>query len=149
MDQNELPLESRYLVVPPSLYKTIFEPMVCPVQTMHLSYTDTNTVSKQKEVGFHMTDICYEFHRVRPKWFLSLRYVQRKLCTYLASRLALSPNELNKLLLEPHQLGVLLGVSKMISKPIEHLTQTMHQSCTDTNTVSKRTEVRLHKTHVT
>jgi hypothetical protein len=32
---------------------------------------------------------------VRPKQFQSLWYVQRKSCTYLASRLALSPNSLN------------------------------------------------------
>jgi hypothetical protein len=37
-----------------------------------------------------------EFHRVCPKWFLSLWYVRRKQCTYLASRLALSPNKLNR-----------------------------------------------------
>jgi hypothetical protein len=30
--------------------------------------------------------------RVHPKWFPSLWYIRRKLCTYLASRLELSPN---------------------------------------------------------
>jgi hypothetical protein len=33
---------------------------------------------------------------VRPKRYLSLWYVRRRPCTYLASRLALSPNELNQ-----------------------------------------------------
>ena len=37
----------------------------------------------------------------------------------------------------------------MISKPMVRLAQTMHISCIDTNTVSKRKEVRLHMTHVT
>jgi hypothetical protein len=32
----------------------ISEPMVCLAQTMHLSCADTNTVSKWKEVRFHM-----------------------------------------------------------------------------------------------
>jgi hypothetical protein len=41
---------------------------------------------------FHMTNVTEEIHRVRPKWFLSLRYVRRKPCTYLVSRLALCPN---------------------------------------------------------
>jgi hypothetical protein len=36
------------------------------------------------------------FHQVRPKWFLSLWYVRRKLCTYLASGLALSLNGPNR-----------------------------------------------------
>jgi hypothetical protein len=39
-----------------------------------------------------MTHVTYEFYRVRPKWFSSLWHVRRKLCTYLMSRLALSPN---------------------------------------------------------
>jgi hypothetical protein len=46
--------------------------MVCLAHTVHLSCTDTNTVSKQKEARFHMSHITYEFHRVRPKQFMSL-----------------------------------------------------------------------------
>jgi hypothetical protein len=52
---------------------------------VHLSCTYTNTVSKSSEMRF-------EFHSVRLKQFLSLWYVRRKPCTYLASRLALSLN---------------------------------------------------------
>ena len=70
----------------------IFEPMVHLVQTVHLSCTNTTTVSKQTEMGFHMTHVTQEFHRMRPKLFPSLCYIWRKPCTYLASRLALSPN---------------------------------------------------------
>ena len=49
----------------------------------------------------------------------------------------------------PHHLGVPSGVSKMISEPMVRLAQTMHLSCTDTNTTSKQKEVRFHMTHVT
>jgi hypothetical protein len=70
----------------------ISEPMVRLAQTVHLSCTNTNTISKRTETRFHKTHITKEFHRVRPKWFLSQCYVWRKPCTYLASRLALSPN---------------------------------------------------------
>jgi hypothetical protein len=42
-----------------------------------------------------------------------------------------------------------LGASKTNSDPIVHLAQIMHISCTNTNTVSKRTEMRFHITHVT
>jgi hypothetical protein len=55
----------------------------------------------------------------------------------------------SKLPLEPRHLGVSSGVSKMISEPMVRLAQTAHQSCSDTNTVSKRTETRLYVTHVT
>jgi hypothetical protein len=88
---TELSLEPCQQGAPSGASKTISKPMICLAQTVHLSYIDTNTVSKWKEVRFHMTHVTREFHRVCPKWFLSLWYVQRKPCTYLASRLALSP----------------------------------------------------------
>ena len=66
MDQNELPLEPRHLVVPSAASKTISEPMVRLVQTMHLCCTDANTTSKWKE-RFHMTHDTKEFHWVHPK----------------------------------------------------------------------------------
>jgi hypothetical protein len=46
-------------------------------------------------------------------------------------------------------LRVPLGASKAISEPMLRLAQTMHLSCTHTNTVSKRTETRFHTTHIT
>jgi hypothetical protein len=55
----------------------------------------------------------------------------------------------NELPLEPRDLGVPSGVSKMISEPMVRLAQTVHLCCTDTNTISKQTETRLHMTHVT
>jgi predicted DCC family thiol-disulfide oxidoreductase YuxK len=72
--------------------KMISRPMVRLAQTMLLSCTDTNTVSKRKEARFHMSHVTEEFHQVSPKWFFSLWYVRCKPWTYLASRLALSPN---------------------------------------------------------
>ena len=45
----------------------ISEPMVRLGQTMHLFCTDTNNVSKEKEVRSNMTHVTYEFHQVRPK----------------------------------------------------------------------------------
>jgi hypothetical protein len=54
-----------------------------------------------------------------------------------------------KLPLEPHHLGVPSVVSKMISKPMRCLAQTVHLSCIDTYTISRRTETRFHMTHVT
>jgi hypothetical protein len=37
----------------------------------------------------------------------------------------------------------------MIFEPVVHLAQTVHQSCTDTNTISRRTKTTFHMTHVT
>jgi hypothetical protein len=43
------------------------EQMVTLAQTVHLSCTDSSTVSKEKEVRFHMTHLIDEFHQVHPK----------------------------------------------------------------------------------
>ena len=46
-------------------------------------------------------------------------------------------------------LGVPSGASKTIYEPMVHVAQTVHGSCTDTNTVSKWKEVRFLMTHFT
>jgi hypothetical protein len=43
-----------------------------------------------------MTPVTYEFHRVCPKWFMTLWYARHKPCTYLVSRLAQSPKGLKR-----------------------------------------------------
>jgi hypothetical protein len=60
MHRTDLPLEPHHVGEPLSASKTIFEPMVCLAQTKHLSYTDTNTISKQTDARFHMTHVTYE-----------------------------------------------------------------------------------------
>jgi hypothetical protein len=55
----------------------------------------------------------------------------------------------NELPLEPRDLGVPSGATKMISESMVHLVQTVHLSCTDTNTGSKRTKTRFYMTDIT
>jgi hypothetical protein len=55
----------------------------------------------------------------------------------------------NKLPLDPRHLGITLGAPKMIPMPMVHLAQTMHRSRAEINTVSKRTKMSFHLTHVT
>jgi hypothetical protein len=55
MDWNELPFKARHLVVPSGASKMIFEAMVYLVQTVHLSCTETNTVSKRTETSFYLS----------------------------------------------------------------------------------------------
>jgi hypothetical protein len=57
MDRNEHPLEPRHLEVPSGVSKMISRSMVWLAQTVHLSCTDTNTISKQIEPRFHMTSV--------------------------------------------------------------------------------------------
>jgi hypothetical protein len=67
MDQNEHPLEPRHVGVPSGVFKMISEPTVHLAQTMHLSFTDTNTVSKRTEMSFHMTHVAKVLYQVCPK----------------------------------------------------------------------------------
>jgi hypothetical protein len=96
MDWTKLPLEPCQLGVPSGVSKAISEPIVCLVQTMHLSCAKITTISKRIELSCHLSLVTKEYHRVRAKRFLSQWYVWRKPCTYLVSRLPLSPNGLNR-----------------------------------------------------
>jgi hypothetical protein len=55
----------------------------------------------------------------------------------------------NELALEPRHLEVPSGASKMITEPMVRLAQTMHLSCTHTDTASKWIEMRFDMTHIT
>jgi hypothetical protein len=50
---------------------------------------------------------------------------------------------------DPRHNEVTSGASKMISEPMVRLAQIVHLYGTDTNNISKQTEMRFHKTHVT
>jgi hypothetical protein len=67
MDRNELPFEPRHLGVPSSASKMISKPMVHLAQTVHLSCTETNTISKHTETRFYMIHVTLEFCRVHPE----------------------------------------------------------------------------------
>ena len=133
-------LEPRHLGVPLGASKTISDPMVRSTQTVHLSCIKISTISKRTETRFHLSPVTNWYHQVRPKQYLSLCYVWRKPCTYLALTLTPSPNGPNEIPHDPHHLGVPSGASKMISEPMVRLAQTVHLSYIDTNTISKRTE---------
>jgi hypothetical protein len=92
MDWNGIPPNQSHKGDPSGASKMIYEPMLCSVQTVHLSSVKVSTMSKQTKTSIHLSLVTLEYHRARPKWFSSLWYVRRKPCTNLASRLALSPN---------------------------------------------------------
>jgi hypothetical protein len=76
-------------------------------------------------------------------------HVWHKLCTNLVWRLTLSPNRLKRASTRPTSPRSPISVPKMIFEPIAHLTQIVHQSCVEINTISKRTKMSLHLTYVT
>ena len=74
---------------------------------------------------------------MRPKRYLSLWYVWRKPCTYLALTLTPSPNGPNEIPHDPGHLGVPSGASKMISEPMVRSAQTVHRSFVKISTLTK------------
>jgi hypothetical protein len=91
MDRNKILHDPRQLGVPSGASKIIFELTARSAQTVHLSSTETNTVSKQTETSFHLSLVTQEYHLVHPEQFLSLWYVWHKPCTYHAPKQTLSP----------------------------------------------------------
>jgi hypothetical protein len=93
-----------------------------------------NTISKRTEMSFHLSLINYEYYGARSKWFLSLWYVRCKPCAYLALRLPLSPD------------GPIVTLSPKGSKwgSTWHTYPKRYISCTNTNIVSKWTEMSFH-----
>jgi hypothetical protein len=90
MVRNEILYDPHHLAVPSGTFKMISEPMVRSAQTVQLSCDKISTISKRTKTSFHLSLVNLEYHRVHPKWFLTLWYVWRKLCTNLA--LTLKPS---------------------------------------------------------
>ena len=87
-----------------------------------------STISKLTENEFPLEPHHLGVPRVHPKRFLSLWYVWRKLCTYLAPILTPCPNGSKRDSTRPTHLGVASGACKTISKPMVRLAQTVHLS---------------------
>jgi hypothetical protein len=102
--------------------KIISKAVVYLMQTVHLSCTETNTVSKRIETSFHLSLVTQEYLSVHLKQFLS------------ASKIIL------------HEA---IECVQEISELTVRMAQTMHLSCTETNTIYKRTERKFYLTHVT
>jgi hypothetical protein len=96
IDWNEIPHDQCHIGDPSGASKMISDPMLHSAQIVHLSCVNISTISKQTKTSIHLSFISYEYHRVCLTWFSSLWYVQRKPCSYLASRLAQSLNRLKQ-----------------------------------------------------
>jgi hypothetical protein len=152
-DWNEDPLEPCHLGVPSSASKMIYEPMVCLAQTVHQSYANTNIVSTWTETRFHLSLVTKVYHRVRPKWFMSLWYVGCKSFTLTlslnglkwASTWASSPRISIWCVQNDFLSNGTLGENRA---PILRENRTMSK-WTNTNTVPKWTKMRFHMAPVT
>jgi hypothetical protein len=117
--------------------------------TMHLYYTNTNTISKQTELRFDMTYVTKEFQWVHPKWFLSLWYVRRRPCTYLTPTLTQFSNRPKWDSTWPTSPRGSIGCVQNGFRVYGTFGATMHQFYTNTNIISKQTKMRFDMTHIT
>jgi hypothetical protein len=146
--------------------------MVCLAQTVHLSCTDTNTVSKFLSLWYIRCKPCTYLgptvtlspngpkrHSTWPlsprssirysKPFLSLSYIWHKLCTYLHRHYNCLQTDRNEILHDPCHIGDPPVASKTIFEPKVCSAKTMHISCVKISTISKRTESSFHLSLVT
>jgi hypothetical protein len=123
--------------------------MVHLTQTVHLSCTETDTISKRIKMRFYMTHIIYEFHRVCPNWFLRLRYVWHQLWIYLAPILSLSPNGPKRDSTWPTSPRNSIRCVQNDFWASVRSAQTVHLSWIKVSIVSKRTKTSFHLSLVT
>jgi hypothetical protein len=110
MDSNKLPFEPRHLGVSSGVSKTISEPIVRPVQTLHLYCTDTDTVSKRTETRVHITHSPRSSIGCVPHDFRADGTFDTNRAPFLRQDYPYLQTDSNKLPLQPRYLGVLLGV---------------------------------------
>jgi hypothetical protein len=91
MDRNELPLNTRHLVVPSGVPKMISMPVAHLAQTVHPSNAEINTISKQTKRASTWPTLPRSTIRCAKNDFHAVVH-SALTCTYLALRLMLSLN---------------------------------------------------------
>jgi hypothetical protein len=141
--------DPRNLGDPSGASKMIFEPMVCSTQSMHVPCVKIGTISKRTESSFHLSLVTKDYHWVRRKSFLSLRYVWRKLCTYLAPILMQSPNQPKWDSKWPTSPMSSIGCVQNNFWACGIFSANMHQTCVKISTISKRTKMSIYLSLIT
>jgi hypothetical protein len=118
----KLPLKPHHLGVLSGASKMISYPVVRLAQTVHLSCVNISIISNELTQASTWASSPRSTIGCVQNDFLC--YVWRKLCTYLASILAIYQMNWLKHPLELRHLGVLSGASKTISEPTVCLAQT-------------------------
>jgi hypothetical protein len=63
-EQNKVSHDPRHLEVPSGASKTISEPLLHSLQTMHLFWVKISNISKWTEMSCHLNLVTSEYHRV-------------------------------------------------------------------------------------
>jgi hypothetical protein len=148
-DQKEILHDPRHLGVPSGASKMIYEAVVRLVQTVDLSCTETNTISKLTETRFYMIHVtCSSISASKMISELTVRSAQTVHLSWINISTITKQTE-TTFPFEPRHLGEPSGAAKTIYEAMVQLAQTVHLSCTETNTVFKPTETSFHLSLVT
>jgi hypothetical protein len=126
----------------------ISEAMVHLVQTVHLSCTKTNTVSKRTEMSFHLSLVTQEYLLVHLNNFWACGMYGANHAPIMHRNKLYLQKDRKEILHGPRHLGVPSGASKIIFEAVLRVVQIVDLSCTETNNISKSTETRFYMTHV-
>jgi hypothetical protein len=140
MDRNTIPHDPCHLGVPSGASKTISEPVVRSVQTVHQSCVKISTISKWTKVEPRHKGVPLGSSKTisKPK----VRVAQ-------TVHLSCIQTDRNEIPHETRHVGVPSGASKTISEPMVHLVQTVHLFCIKISTISKKTEMSFLLSPVT
>jgi hypothetical protein len=144
MVKNEISHDPCHHGVPTGVSNTFSEAVAYSAQTVHLSCVKISTISKRTESSFHLSLISKEYHRVRPKRFMSRGTFATNSAPILHRHKHYLRTDQNKIPHDPRHLVVPSGACKTISKPVVHLAQTMHLSCVKIRNITKWTESSFH-----
>jgi hypothetical protein len=148
MDQNDLPPDTRHLKVPSGVPKMISMPMVHLAQTMHLSSVEINTIQiDQNELPVDPRH--QEVPSAMPKMISPPVVHSQKPCSYLAPRLALSPNRPKRAFTWPTSPRSMIGCVQNNFQDYGTFGANLALSCAKTNTTSKLSETSFHLTYIT
>jgi hypothetical protein len=126
----------------------ISEAMIHLVQTVHLSCTKTNTVSKRTEMSFHLSLVTQEYLPVHLNNFWACGMYGANHAPIMHRNKLYLQKDRKEILHDPRHLGVPSGASKIIFEAVLRVVQIVDLSCTETNNISKSTETRFYMTHV-
>jgi hypothetical protein len=115
--------------------------MVHLPQTVDLSCTDINTISKQTEMRFHMTHVTKVFYRVFPK------HSNPTVCSTQTMHLSCAKISTISKRIEMSRSSIWCVQNNF--EPLVRSAQTVHLSCIKISTISKQTKSSFHMILVT
>jgi hypothetical protein len=149
MNWIKYPLEPCHLGVPSGASKMIFEPMVCSMQTMHLSCIKISTISTElKQIFIWASSPRSTIGCVQNDFWVYGMFSTNRAHILCRQQHYLQMVQ-NKISHDPCHLRVPSGASKTISEVVVRSAQTVHISCVKISTIFEWSKSSFHLSLVT